>query len=70
MPKDKARKSIRSKVKAKLASNGTVQRLREARKEIKKLREERAQLRPTPAPEQDFGSHPAGHTPPSEVAPE
>lgn len=64
MPKDKderrnerragRRTDRRARVKKKLAGNGTVQRLREARREIKQLKEELAQLRPAREPEQDF----------------
>lgn len=82
MPKDKEerrkerrtarRTDRRARVKKKLPSNGTVQRLREARKEIKQLKERLGQYeppQPVPPSEAETGDHPVGHPPVDAVDP-
>ena len=81
MPKDKderrkerrtdRRTDRRARVKKKLPSNGTVQRLREARREIKQLREKLAGYEGHSAADvEQPADHPPGHPPVDAASPE
>jgi outer membrane protein TolC len=78
MPKDKKERRekikarVRTRAKTRVASNGTVQRLRQARAEIKQLKAELETLRGHEPQEVEMpaSEHPAGHPPVAEAAPE